>query len=162
MQKFFTLHGVRFRFQSQLPEGIRIQWLIYIVKLWTRPPPPGGPNSFNFIQFLGKFGKIVCWRPSPLGSWRPLLGEILDPPLEYVSGNVTKPLANELTPVPVVASLCDLEADGCGCSDGLLLLYNGEDSTCVEPDNCACHDFETGRSYNDGDSHLDEETCKYW
>ena len=33
------------------------------------------------MQFLGKFGKIVCWRP-PLGSWRPLLGEILDPPLK--------------------------------------------------------------------------------
>ena len=31
------------------------------------------------MQFLGKFGKIVCWRP--LGSWRPLLGEILDPSL---------------------------------------------------------------------------------
>ena len=35
--------------------------------------PPTGPNSFNFMQFLGNFGKIVCWRP--------LLGEILDPPL---------------------------------------------------------------------------------
>ena len=42
--------------------------------------PPGGPNSFNFMQFLGKFGKIVCWHPQ--GSWRPLLGEILDPPLQ--------------------------------------------------------------------------------
>ena len=21
---------------------------------------PGGPNSFNFMHFLGKFGKIVC------------------------------------------------------------------------------------------------------
>ena len=31
------------------------------------------------MQFLGKFGKIVCWRPP--GSWRPLLGEILDPAL---------------------------------------------------------------------------------
>ena len=27
--------------------------------------PPVGPNSFNFMQFLGKFGKIVCWRPPP-------------------------------------------------------------------------------------------------
>ena len=45
--------------------------------------PPGGPNSFNFMQFLGNFGKIVCWRP-PLGSWRPLLGEILDPLLENI------------------------------------------------------------------------------
>ena len=45
-------------------------------------PPPRGPNSFNFMQFLGKFGKIVCWRP-PLESWHPLLGEILDPPLPW-------------------------------------------------------------------------------
>ena len=34
-------------------------------------PPPGGPNSFNFMQFLGKFGKIVCWRPP---------GELASPP----------------------------------------------------------------------------------
>ena len=26
-------------------------------------PFPGGPNSFNIMQFLGKFGKILCWRP---------------------------------------------------------------------------------------------------
>ena len=51
-------------------------------KILDAPPPPGGPNSFNFMQFLGNFGKIICWRP-PLGSWRPLLGEILDPPLVY-------------------------------------------------------------------------------
>ena len=43
--------------------------------------PWGGPNSFNFMQFLGKFGKIVCWWPPLWGSWGPLLGEILDPPL---------------------------------------------------------------------------------
>ena len=42
--------------------------------------PPGGPNSFNFMQFLGKFGKFLCLRPPP-GSWCPLFGEILDPPL---------------------------------------------------------------------------------
>ena len=34
-----------------------------------------GPDSFNFMQFLGKFGQIVYWRPS--GG----LAEILDPPL---------------------------------------------------------------------------------
>ena len=28
------------------------------------PPPPGGPNSFDFMQFLGNFGKIVCWGPT--------------------------------------------------------------------------------------------------
>ena len=27
--------------------------------------PPQGPNSFNFMHFWGKFGKIICW-----GSWR--------------------------------------------------------------------------------------------
>ena len=31
------------------------------------------------MQFLAKFGKIVCWRP-PRG-WRPTSGEILDPPM---------------------------------------------------------------------------------
>ena len=25
--------------------------------------PPGYPNSFDFMQFSGKFGKIICWRP---------------------------------------------------------------------------------------------------
>ena len=35
-------------------------------------PPPGYPNSFDFIQFSGKFGKIVCWRPPPLGVGAPL------------------------------------------------------------------------------------------
>ena len=33
--------------------------------------PPGGPNSFNFMQSLGHFGKIVCWRPP---------GELAPPP----------------------------------------------------------------------------------
>ena len=31
------------------------------------PHPPWRPNSFNFMQFLGEFGKIVCSRPPP---WR--------------------------------------------------------------------------------------------
>ena len=47
-------------------------------------PPTGGPNSFNFMQFLGIFGKIVCRRPPPPGSWRrgssPKLYNV-DPPL---------------------------------------------------------------------------------
>ena len=45
--------------------------------------PDPGPYSFNFMQFLGKFGKIVCWRPPPppLGELAPDLEEILDPPL---------------------------------------------------------------------------------
>ena len=34
-------------------------------------PPPRCPNSFNFMQFLGNFGKIVCWRPP---------GELAPPP----------------------------------------------------------------------------------
>ena len=47
--------------------------------------PPWGPNSFNFMQFLGKYGKSYVG--APLGSWRPVLGEILDPPLEIHSVN---------------------------------------------------------------------------
>ena len=63
-----------------------------------RAIPPWGPNSFNFMQFLGKFGKIVCWRP--------LLGEILDPPLFTLDisvdasidaiGSVQNPMADDL------------------------------------------------------------------
>ena len=34
-------------------------------------PPTRGPNSFSFMKFLGKFGKIVIWRPE---GWRPHLG----------------------------------------------------------------------------------------
>ena len=34
---------------------------------------PTAQNFLNFMQFLGKSGKFVCWRP--------LLWEILDPPL---------------------------------------------------------------------------------
>ena len=41
--------------------------------------PPTAQNFLNFMQFFAKFGKIICWRP-PEG-WRPLLWEILDPPL---------------------------------------------------------------------------------
>ena len=37
----------------------------------ARDAPPGGPNSFNFMQFLEKFGKITCWRPP---------GELAPPP----------------------------------------------------------------------------------
>ena len=62
---------------------------------WTRAPP-GGPNSFNFMQFLGKYGKIVCWRPP--GSWRPLLGEILDPPLyRYRQSSLLHQISNTNT-----------------------------------------------------------------
>ena len=34
-------------------------------KILDACPLPGGPNSFNFVQFLGNFGKIVCWPPPP-------------------------------------------------------------------------------------------------
>ena len=33
--------------------------------------PPPRPNSFNFMQFLGRFGRIVCWPPP---------GELAPPP----------------------------------------------------------------------------------
>ena len=44
-------------------------------KILDVPPPPECPNSFNFMQFLGNFGKIVCWSPPPPGSWRPTWGK---------------------------------------------------------------------------------------
>ena len=36
--------------------------------------PPGIPNSFNFMQFLENFGKIVCWCP-PRGVGTPSFGK---------------------------------------------------------------------------------------
>ena len=41
---------------------------------------PRGPNSFNFMQFLGRFVKILGWC-SIVEGWGPHLSEILDPPL---------------------------------------------------------------------------------
>ena len=46
----------------------------------ARSPPPRGPNSFDFMQFGENLAKLYVGAP-PLGSWRPLLGEILDRPL---------------------------------------------------------------------------------
>ena len=37
-------------------------------------PGPGCPNSFNVMQFLGHFGKIVCWCP-PWGVGAPSSGK---------------------------------------------------------------------------------------
>ena len=51
-----------------------------------RAPPPRAQNFFIFMQFSGKIGQIIGWR-LPLGSWRPSLGEILDPPLTYTEQN---------------------------------------------------------------------------
>ena len=67
-------------------------------KILDAPPSPGGPNSFNFMQFWGKFGEIICWRP--VEGWRPHLGEILDPPL--ASGDVNDALIGYST-LPTVS-----------------------------------------------------------
>ena len=42
------------------------QWRIQMGARGMRPS--GGPNSFNFMQFLRKFGKIVCWGPRGVGT----------------------------------------------------------------------------------------------
>ena len=39
-----------------------------------RAPPPLGQIFFIFMQFFGKIGQIVCWRPPPLGLAPPRLG----------------------------------------------------------------------------------------
>ena len=44
------------------------------------PPPPRAPIFFDFMQFSGNFGKIVCLCPPPLGLGVPPW-EILDLPL---------------------------------------------------------------------------------
>ena len=43
------------------------------------PPPKRGQNSLNFMQFLRKFGKILCSRPPITPPPRLDIGDILDP-----------------------------------------------------------------------------------
>ena len=63
------------------------------------PPPPGGRNFFNFMQFLGNFNKIVSWR-SPRG---------LAPPPRRNPGFATeKKLQNVLGTYPMLNFLYSL------------------------------------------------------
>ena len=41
---------------------------------WAPGTPPGGPNSFNFMQFLGKIGQIIAFYIN-LWSWGPTSGK---------------------------------------------------------------------------------------
>ena len=55
----------------QVQANLKTQQIISLVSsmqplnYFKNPPPPGHPNSFDFMQFLGNLGKIVCWRPTP-------------------------------------------------------------------------------------------------
>ena len=49
--------------------------------------PPGGPNSFIFMQFSAK----IINKHTHFGSWRPPLGKILDPPLYWQAGDCYRP-----------------------------------------------------------------------
>ena len=51
------------------PEGYIIQWRIYIVKFWTRPPR--GPEFFQFHAVFGKFWQNRMLAPP---------GELASPP----------------------------------------------------------------------------------
>ena len=50
---------------------------------------PEGPNSFNFMQFLGKYGKIVCWQPP---------GELAPPPQRNPGSATMKVKFDSLSP----------------------------------------------------------------
>ena len=55
--------------------AVRVLVMVLYMQMQWRIKGEGArdPNSFNFMQFLGKFGKIVCWRP-------PSAGELAPPP----------------------------------------------------------------------------------
>ena len=50
-------------------------------KILDAPPPPRGSKFFQFHAVFGEIWQNRMLAP-PLESWRPLLGEILDPPLD--------------------------------------------------------------------------------
>ena len=56
-----------------------------------RTPPPGHPNSFDFMQFSGKFGVFT----PPPGGFTPPLGKILDPPLGWAPPLALAPLSGK-------------------------------------------------------------------
>ena len=51
---------------------------------WDAPSPPWQPKFLHFHAFFGKNWQNHRLAPPPPGSCRPLLGEILDPPLGSV------------------------------------------------------------------------------
>ena len=52
---------------------------------------PGGPNSFNFMQFLGHSGKIVGWHPP---------GELAPPPRGNPGSATADMLQINVIPMP--------------------------------------------------------------
>ena len=81
LRKFWTIGGTtrspldpplhKRRGQAMKPIGLSALPVADLRGCARDAPPRGCPNSFNFMQFLGKFGKIVCWRP-PRGELAPL------------------------------------------------------------------------------------------
>ena len=72
-----------------IPQHVDIHWQI---QGSARDVPPASNFFPIFMQFWVKLGKIISWR-SHLYGWRPLLWEILDPPLIF---NAVKSLATGL------------------------------------------------------------------
>ena len=83
-----------------------------------------GPNSFNFMQFLGKCGKSICWHPVPPQGWHPQprgnpgsatgMGFIHS---EYVGGPCTvMSKLNKLEHVLVTTLLVGNSARGVSCA----------------------------------------------
>ena len=89
------------------------QWRIY---------GAGVRNSFNFMQFLGTFGKFVCWRP--LEGWRPHLGEILDPQLLMEDANPYVWVKNLLLGKIFVESCMKMKENGWRVSFGSANAHN--------------------------------------
>ena len=59
-----------------------VQWRVYIVKFWMH-----APLGVQILLISCSFWEILAksYVSAPLGSWHPLLGEILDPPLKMTN-----------------------------------------------------------------------------
>ena len=75
LQAYFSLEGF---IQCILLHILITKWFDYTSN-GSKGAPPTAQKFLDFMQCLGKFDKIVCWRP--LDGRRPLLQGILDRPL---------------------------------------------------------------------------------
>ena len=95
MQQFYNTQVIQF-LKAKTEPGLILMYMqmVQMVHIIFKFPvqwriqgrlPPTAQKFLDFMQFLGNFDKVVCWRlpPPPPEGRRPLLRGILDQPLQW-------------------------------------------------------------------------------